>query len=143
MSAPSGRVVRRAGYCPACHLTVDTIPPRYILIHAAMTEWCEDARRSQSTSYQSESQSFWIHEAFSMRHVSHYVSRYAQTTPYTVTFILSYASRVSTLRSRPIELMNSEIFRSFPVTISRPQCVMIARGTSSFWHHVSCVRTGE
>jgi len=37
----------------------------------------------------------------------------------------------------------AEIPRSSPLTISDPQWVMVARGTPSFWHHVSCVRTGE
>jgi len=37
----------------------------------------------------------------------------------------------------------AEIPRSSPLTISDPQWVMIARGTPSFWHHVSCVRTAE
>src|SRR5438093_1098337 len=37
----------------------------------------------------------------------------------------------------------AEIWPSSPVTISEPQCVMMARGTPSFSHHVNWVRTGE
>src|SRR6266567_566248 len=57
-------------------------------------------------------------------------------------FIPSWAIHASTPRSAAMARIFAESLRSSPVTISEPQCVMMARGTFSFSHHVSCVRTG-
>src|SRR5580704_1930388 len=51
--------------------------------------------------------------------------------------------RTSIPRSAAMPRSFANSLRSSPVTISEPQCVMIACGTPSFSHHVSWVRTGE
>jgi len=48
------------------------------------------------------------------------------------TFIPSYAMRTSRPRSAPMARRVAEILRSSPLTISEPQCVMMARGTPYF-----------
>ena len=60
----------------------------------------------------------------------------------TIIFIPSRAIRTSTPSSRATAAIFAASWRSLPVTISKPQCVMIARDTRSFAHQPSWVRTG-
>ena len=60
----------------------------------------------------------------------------------TITFIPSRAIRASTPSSRATAAIFAASWRSLAVTISEPQCVIIARDTRSFAHQPSWVRTG-
>jgi hypothetical protein len=55
----------------------------------------------------------------------------------------SVAMRTSIPRSVAMARSLADRVCSSPVTISEPQCVMMALGTPSFSHQVNCVRTGE
>ena len=61
---------------------------------------------------------------------------------HSLTFIPSWAIRVSTPRLPAIARSFALSLRLSVVTISEPQWLIMARGTSSFAHHISCVRTG-
>ena len=60
----------------------------------------------------------------------------------TIIFIPSRAIRASTPSSRATAAIFAASWRSLTVTISEPQCVIIARDTRSFAHQPSWVRTG-
>ena len=60
----------------------------------------------------------------------------------TISFIPSRAIRASTPSSRATAAIFAASWRSLAVTISEPQCVIIARDTRSFAHQPSWVRTG-
>jgi hypothetical protein len=68
--------------------------------------------------------------------------RHQSAAHLTIIFIPSRAIRASTPSSRATAAIFAASWRSLAVTISEPQCVIIARDTRSFAHQPSWVLTG-